>query len=290
MNILVLDDDWLSIGKKIEANFIELGHEITPCYTSEEVYSFLKLSKEKKAPLPEMCFFDVRLVGDEQDGIEVAVNVIKVYKIPVVIYSSMAYDEEYGNKYAKKIQEKGFPRAFYVPRGEMEVLEKLRQLIEDVEDNYEHPEIPSVLNDEVFDIINLRLGFLTQKLDKNENKNRQYQFLSKNEILYLRGNSKDETTIFFEKNDEILNFTVKRNIGGNDPAKIGVGDKIKRIFKNIHPLKCTNGFYFVNLERILFYSEGERRLTLEHNQHIFLSPEGARAFKKLRLLIRPKND
>ena len=174
MKILILDDEYFSVFDKAETNFIKLGHEIHGCLSSNEAFEYLKEKKASKEALPDLCFFDVRLVGEEPlDGIDAASIVIKEYQIPVVLFSGMAFTSEYGNKFAKKIQEHNFPRAYYVARGELEVLEKLRLLIEDVEENYEHPDIPSPLSEKVFDLEYLKIGLMTS------NSPRVYEFIAK---------------------------------------------------------------------------------------------------------------
>jgi hypothetical protein len=280
MKIIIFDDN--GIDEKVLKNFELLGHTVEVFHKSTKVYTHLKELKTEKRDLPELCFFDINLdIESPLDGIDVASKVIKEYQIPVVLYSQRVYSEEYGDSYALKVKAMNFPRAFYVPREELNVKEKLQQLIEDVEDNYEHPDIPSPLSSEKFDLGNLKIG-----LSRGQGK--PYEFYSKDQIYYLKG-EKDYCTIYVwdEESRKIIDFGITINLGGRESnINLGLGDKIKRVFKNFHPLGDK---YFVNLEKIKCYDNGSLYLK-GVKDGIPLDESARRAFKKLKLLITTERE
>jgi hypothetical protein len=280
MKIIIFDDN--GIDEKVLKNFELLGHTVEVFHKSTKVYAHLNELKTEKKDLPELCFFDINLdIESPLDGIDVASKVIKEYQIPVVLYSQRVYSEENGDSYALKVKAMNFSRAFYVPREELNVKEKLQQLIEDVEDNYEHPDIPPTLSDEEFDLGNLKIGL-------RKRQGEPYEFYSKDQIYYLEGDRNySKIHVYDNISNNFVEITLAINLGGRESnINFGLGDKIKRIFKNFHPLGDK---LFVNLEKIKCYDNGS--LYLEGvEKGIILDESAKRALKKMKLLITTERE
>lgn len=281
MKISILDDEFESIGDKIQEAFSKLGHEVSPYFNAQEIYDALEATDSSE--YPDLVFVDMKLDGDTTAdglGVNAAYHIVQQYHIPVIIYSSFAHHQDYTDKYANMVAEKGFSRSFYVPRADLEAEGRLRLLIQDAMDNYRHAAFDDMFEGDLFEIDRLRLGFLS--LDGT-----RYEFVSKDEILYAEG--QEDTTVIYLANGNRL--SVARNIGGGKGVYMGVGDKVARYFKNFLFIGGEKGRLLINLEKIKYFEDGSLVLDGVSNKDkqkqaaLALSTKGIQDFKRLGLLI-----
>jgi len=282
MKISILDDEFRSIGSVISAAFSKLGHEVTSFLNTQKIYDALEAMDNSE--YPDLVFVDMKLDGDtivEGLGVNAADHIVRRYHIPVIIYSSFAHHQDYTDKYANMVAEKGFSRSFYVSRATLESESLLRLLIQDAMDNYRHAAFDDMFEGDLFEMDRLRLGF--RSLDGT-----RYEFVSKDEILYAEG--QEDTTIIYLANGNRL--SVARNIGGGKGVYMGVGDKIVRYFKNFLFVSGQNGGrLLLNLEKIKYFEDGSLVLDglsskdKQKQATLVLSTKGIQDFKRLGLLI-----
>lgn len=79
--ILVVEDEAI-VAKDIQNTLIKLGYDV-PATASSSVTAFQKVEELK----PDLVFLDIKLKGDI-DGIEIAEQIKKAYKIPVIFLTS----------------------------------------------------------------------------------------------------------------------------------------------------------------------------------------------------------
>jgi len=281
MKISILDNEFNSVGHKMREAFNKLGHEVNPYFNAQQIYDALEAMDSSE--YPDLVFADMKLDGDstvDELGVNAADHIVRRYHIPAIIYSSFAHHQDYTDKYANMVAEKGFSRSFYVPRADLEVEGRLRLLIQDAMDNYRHAAFDDMFEGDLFEMDRLRLGFWS--LDGT-----RYEFVSKDEILYAEG--KEDTTVIYLANGNRL--SVARNIGGGKGVYMGVGDKIARYFKNFLFIGGEKGRLLINLEKIKYFEDGSLVLDGLSNKDkqkqatLVLSTKGIQDFKRLGLLI-----
>jgi DNA-binding LytR/AlgR family response regulator len=284
MKISILDNEFNTIGHKMRGVFNKLGHEVNPYYNAQQIYEALEAMNSSE--YPDLVFVDMKLDGDttvNELGVNAAEYIVQQYHIPVIIYSSFAHHQDYTDKYANMVAEKGFDRSFYVSRATLESESLLRLLIQDAMDNYRHAAFDDMFEGDLFEMDRLRLGFLSLS-------GTRYEFVSKDEILYAEADG-DNTIIYLANGNRL---SVARNIGGGKGVYMGVGDKIARYFKNFLFVSGQNGGrLLLNLEKIKYFDDRNKSLVLDGVSNmdkqkqvtLTLSTKGSQDFKRLGLLI-----